>query len=93
MAPARSTMPNNASSQARYNEDTCYKKELDTYKNHIAMDDVLEIQVQEAVDDVYMHQLCHKYNAYLGITTRDVLDHLMDRYGEIKPADLLANGV
>eukprot|EP00957_Ditylum_brightwellii_P163033 12414736-Ditylum_brightwellii.AAC.1 len=57
------------------------------------MDDVLKKQVQEAVDDVYTHQLRHKYSVYLSITTRDVLDHLMDRYGQIKPADLVANGV
>eukprot|EP00957_Ditylum_brightwellii_P025384 1920192-Ditylum_brightwellii.AAC.1 len=56
------------------------------------MDDVLKKQIQEAVDDVYICQLHHKYTAYLGVMVRDVLDHLMDRYGQIKPADLVANG-
>eukprot|EP00957_Ditylum_brightwellii_P059747 4535847-Ditylum_brightwellii.AAC.1 len=90
--PTRTTMPGNASAQARYNEDNGYKNELDTYENHIAMDDVLKKQVQEAVDDVYMCQLRQKYSAYLGITTRDILDHLMDIYEHIKPADLVASG-
>eukprot|EP00957_Ditylum_brightwellii_P077812 5912979-Ditylum_brightwellii.AAC.1 len=86
-------MPCNPSAQARYDENSCYKKELDTYENHIAMDDVLKKQVQEAVDDVYMRQQCHKYSAYLSVTTRDVLDYLLDRYQQIKQADLVANGV
>eukprot|EP00957_Ditylum_brightwellii_P119148 9088555-Ditylum_brightwellii.AAC.1 len=41
-APTRSMMPNNASSQARYDDDNLYKKELDTYESHIAMGDVLK---------------------------------------------------
>eukprot|EP00957_Ditylum_brightwellii_P072690 5524419-Ditylum_brightwellii.AAC.1 len=48
-------------------------------------------QIQEAVEDVYIHQLCHKYSAYLGVTARDVLGHLMDWYRQIKPANLVAN--
>eukprot|EP00957_Ditylum_brightwellii_P108287 8260931-Ditylum_brightwellii.AAC.1 len=40
-----------------------------------------------------MRQLRHKYSAYLGFTSRDVLDRLMDHYGQIKPADLVENGM
>eukprot|EP00957_Ditylum_brightwellii_P188638 14360929-Ditylum_brightwellii.AAC.1 len=50
-APTRTTLPGNASSQVRYDEDSRYKKELDTYENHIAMDDVIKKQIQEAVDN------------------------------------------
>eukprot|EP00957_Ditylum_brightwellii_P180111 13720194-Ditylum_brightwellii.AAC.1 len=91
-APTRATLPDNALLQARYDKDNCYKKELDTYKNHIVMDDVLKKKIQEAVVNVYICQLQHKYSAYFGVTARDVLDHLMDRYGQIKPANLVANG-
>eukprot|EP00957_Ditylum_brightwellii_P057232 4336508-Ditylum_brightwellii.AAC.1 len=86
-APTRTTLPGNASSQVWYDEDNCYKKELDTYENHITMDDVMK-KIQDAVEDVFMKQLRHKYSAYLGVASRDVLDHLMDGYGQIKPADL-----
>eukprot|EP00957_Ditylum_brightwellii_P082580 6279099-Ditylum_brightwellii.AAC.1 len=41
-APTRAMLPGNASSQARYDKDNWYKKELDTYENHITMDDVLK---------------------------------------------------
>eukprot|EP00957_Ditylum_brightwellii_P014896 1123761-Ditylum_brightwellii.AAC.1 len=64
-APTRAKLSGNASSQARYDKDNCYEKELDTYKNHIAMDDVLKKQIQEAVEDVYICQLQHKCSAYL----------------------------
>eukprot|EP00957_Ditylum_brightwellii_P105810 8069271-Ditylum_brightwellii.AAC.1 len=38
-APTRATLVGNTTFQVRYEEDHCYKKELDTYENHIAMDD------------------------------------------------------
>eukprot|EP00957_Ditylum_brightwellii_P166379 12665602-Ditylum_brightwellii.AAC.1 len=41
-APTRATLPCNASSQASYDEDNWYKKELDTYENYIVVDDVLK---------------------------------------------------
>eukprot|EP00957_Ditylum_brightwellii_P203711 15335889-Ditylum_brightwellii.AAC.1 len=56
------------------------------------MDDVLKKQIQEAVEDAYICQLRHKHSVYLGVTARDVLNHLMDRYGQIKPSNLVANG-
>jgi len=37
------------------------------------MDDVMKKQTQEAVEDVFMRKLRHKYSAYLGVTSRDVL--------------------
>eukprot|EP00957_Ditylum_brightwellii_P005561 426505-Ditylum_brightwellii.AAC.1 len=57
------------------------------------MDDVMKKQIQEAVEDAFMRQLKQKYSAYLGVSSRDVLDHLMNRYGQIKPADLVENGI
>eukprot|EP00957_Ditylum_brightwellii_P103330 7874901-Ditylum_brightwellii.AAC.1 len=80
-APTRTTLPGNASSQVRYDKDNHYRKELDTYENHIAMDNVMKKQIQDAVEDVYIRQLQHKYSAYLGVW-----------YIQIKPANLVANG-
>eukprot|EP00957_Ditylum_brightwellii_P041205 3118974-Ditylum_brightwellii.AAC.1 len=53
-APTRTMLPGNASLQVRYNEDNYYRKELDTYENHIAMGDVIKKQIQDAVEDVYI---------------------------------------
>eukprot|EP00957_Ditylum_brightwellii_P039664 3000794-Ditylum_brightwellii.AAC.1 len=77
-APARATLAGNTTSQVCYEEDNRYKKELDTYENHIAMNDVMKKQIKEAIEDVFLRQLRYKYSACLGVTSRDVLDHLMD---------------
>eukprot|EP00957_Ditylum_brightwellii_P086771 6602984-Ditylum_brightwellii.AAC.1 len=71
-------LPGNTTSQVQYGEDHQYKRDLDMYENHIAIDDVMKKQIQDYVEDVFMRQLRHKYSAYLGVTSRDVLDHLMD---------------
>eukprot|EP00957_Ditylum_brightwellii_P094571 7202974-Ditylum_brightwellii.AAC.1 len=70
-APARATLAGNATFQVHYEEDDCYKRELDTYENYIAMDDLMKKQIQEAIEDVFLRQLGHKYSAYLGVTSRD----------------------
>ena len=41
-----------------------------------------------AVDEVYIGELRNKYTGYLGITARNLLDHLLNRYGKITPADV-----
>eukprot|EP00957_Ditylum_brightwellii_P048450 3676469-Ditylum_brightwellii.AAC.1 len=56
------------------------------------MDNVMKKQIQDAIEDVYIWQLHHKYSIYLGVTARDVLDYLINWYRQIKPADLVANG-
>eukprot|EP00957_Ditylum_brightwellii_P114494 8730011-Ditylum_brightwellii.AAC.1 len=68
---ARATLAGNATSQVHYEEDNHYQKELDTYENHIGMDDVMKKQIQEAIEDIFLRQLRHKYSAYLGVTSRD----------------------
>eukprot|EP00957_Ditylum_brightwellii_P124584 9495083-Ditylum_brightwellii.AAC.1 len=75
-------LPDNASFQVRYDEDNRFKKELDTHEKHISIVDVMKTQIQDVVEDFFMRHLRHKYSAYLGVTLRDVLDYLMDRYGQ-----------
>ena len=50
------------------------------------MENALKSIIIDAVDEVYIGKLRNKYTAYLGITARDLLDHLIDRYGKITPA-------
>ena len=52
------------------------------------MEDALKSIIVDAVDEVYIGGLRNKYTGYLGITARDLLDHLLDRYGKITPADV-----
>ena len=55
------------------------------------MDDALKTQLLDAVEEPYVSELRNCYTGYMGVTTRDLLDHLMDRYGNITAADLKAN--
>ena len=52
------------------------------------MEDALKSLIIDAVDDVYIGELHNKYTGYLGIIARDLLDHLLNRYGKITPADV-----
>ena len=52
------------------------------------MEDALKSIIIDLVDNVYIGELRNKYTGYLGITARDLLDHLIDRYGKITPANV-----
>jgi uncharacterized protein (DUF433 family) len=60
------------------------------FDNHHNMDAALKAQVIDTIQDTYICELRNKYTGYLGVTTRDLLDHLLDRYGKITPADIAA---
>ena len=55
------------------------------------MDDAPKTQFLDAVEEPYVSKLRNRYTGYMGVTTQDLLDHLMDRYGNITAADLKAN--
>ncbi len=55
------------------------------FYNHHNMDDALKAQVIDTIQDPYLSEMRNKYTGYLGVTTRDLLDHLLDRYGKITP--------
>ena len=77
-----------ASEEIRQTNFLVHKKERRIYDNHQTMEDALKSIIIYAVDEVYIGKLCNKYTGYLGIKARDLLDHLLDRYGKITPADV-----
>ena len=82
--PPQSTAP------AREQIRTQHKEDRRIFDNHNNMDDALKAQVIDTIDDTYICEMRNKYTGYLGITTRDLVDHLLDRYGKITPADIEA---
>jgi hypothetical protein len=58
------------------------------FDNHHNMDDTLKAQVIDTIQDTYISEMRNKYTGYSGVTTRDLLDHLLDRCGKITPADI-----
>jgi hypothetical protein len=61
------------------------------YDNNSNMDDAMKTLIIDAIEDVYLNELRNKYTGYLGVSTRDLLDHLLDRYGKISPIDIENN--
>ena len=51
------------------------------YDNHTNMDDALKAQLINIVNDTYLCEVHNKYTGYFGITTRDLINHILDRYG------------
>ena len=52
------------------------------------MEDALKSLIFNSVDYVYIGELCNEYTGYLGITARNLLYHLLDRYEKITPANV-----
>ena len=55
------------------------------------MDDVLNTQLLDAFEDPYVSELRNWYTGYMGVTTRDLPDNLMDWYSNIMAANIKAN--
>ena len=77
-----------ASAEIRKTDFLGHKEERRIYNNHHTMEDALKSIIVDAVYKVYIGELRNKYTGYLGITARDLLDHLLNLYGKITPADV-----
>jgi hypothetical protein len=65
-----------------------HKEAKRIFSNNQNMDDALKAQVINNIDDTYLNERQNKYTGYMGVSTRDLFDHLLDRYGKITPADI-----
>ena len=64
------------------------KEEQRIFDNHQMMEDAIKSLIIDSVDNVCIGELRKKYTGYLGITARNLLDHLLGRYWKITPADV-----
>eukprot|EP00957_Ditylum_brightwellii_P045879 3480171-Ditylum_brightwellii.AAC.2 len=83
--PTRGTLTTRATLVDRDVVETQYKKEKAMYDDHNTEEEAIKTQIQEAVEDIYLSQIKNKYTNYMGVPTRDIIDHLLDRYGKITP--------
>ena len=81
-------IPPGSTAAARELINLQYKEERRIYDQHTNMDDALKSQIIDSIQETYINALRNKYTGYLGVTTRDLIDHLLDRYGKITPADI-----
>jgi hypothetical protein len=59
------------------------------YMDHTdVMISYLKAQVINTIDDTYLNGLRNKYTGYLGVSTRNLFDHALNRYSKIAPADI-----
>lgn len=72
-----------------------YLEEFNTDKeefvNHTNMHAALKSLIIESVDAIYVSAVRNKYTAYLSVSVRQIIDHLLNRYGKITARDLHSN--
>jgi hypothetical protein len=78
----------NATSAIRESDRMNHKEALKQFHHHNNMNDALKTQIIDAVADTYLGELRNRYTGYLGVTPRDLLDHLLERYGKITASDI-----
>ena len=55
------------------------------------MDNALKLIIVESVNPLYIQELSHQYTGFLGVTTHDIITHLLTQYRKITAADLDMN--
>ena len=87
--PGTQAAPGQNASAATIEQDRIrHLEQRRVHDNHMNMDSALKTLLIDATEDVFLHEVRNKYTGYLGVTTRDLLDHLLDRYGKITAADI-----
>jgi len=61
------------------------------FLNHHIMDLAIKALIIVAVDSVYLEEKRDRYNGFLAVTARDIMNHLLQRYGKITASDLMAS--
>jgi hypothetical protein len=52
------------------------------------MDNALKSQIINTITETYICEIQNKDTGYLGVTIRDILDHLLDQYEKKTPANM-----
>eukprot|EP00957_Ditylum_brightwellii_P211220 15365909-Ditylum_brightwellii.AAC.2 len=75
----RSTLFPRATIGDRETMEHQYKIEKAIYDNHNTVEEAVKTQIQDAIKVTHLWQLKNKYTIYMGVTSRDIIDHLLDR--------------
>lgn len=65
-----------------------HHEEQRLFNSHHDLDDALKAQVIDTIQDTYICEMRNNYTGYLGVTTWDLLDHLLYPYSKSTPADI-----
>ena len=89
--PLTPDVPSTVTSASRQKLRDQHAEEHRIFTNNVYMDVALKTQFLDAVEEPYVSELRNRSTGYMGVTTRDLLDHLMYRYDNITASDLKAN--
>ena len=68
-----------------------HKEALRQWKEYLTVDAALKKQLIGTFDPIYLQSKKHRLTGFATQTTKSLLQHLLQTYGTISPADLVAN--
>jgi hypothetical protein len=68
-----------------------HEESLRMWRTHNTVQDAIKAQIVQAINPIWIETLNNRYTGYAGVTIRDLLNHLYDRYGSITAHDLDEN--
>jgi hypothetical protein len=77
-----------ANSAARETDRINHRAAQKLFEQHNNMNDALKTQIIDSIADTYIGELRNRYTGYMAVTPRDLIDHLLERYGRITASDI-----
>jgi hypothetical protein len=70
-----------------------HKESLRIWREYNHVDAALKQQLIRAVDQLYIRTLQHRHTGFANVTTRQLIEHLLNTYGNITPTELASNDI
>ena len=83
--------PQNASTRLQTEIRRDFDENRRVFNQYNNADKALKQLLLSAVDDMFIKALKHPISGYSNVTTKQLLNHLYDRYGQLTPQDLKDN--
>jgi hypothetical protein len=83
--PIHSAAANSAAREINRINDRAAQK---LFEQHNNMNAALKTQIIDSIADTYIGELHNRYTGYMVVTPRDLIDHLLERYGRITASDI-----
>ena len=90
--PAAPTFPANSTGAQISEARRTFDDEVRTFKLYQSVDDVLKQQLLSSINDKYVKVHKNRNTGYARVTSRTLIEYLLQTYGQITPGDLINNG-
>ena len=84
-------VPNNATTAQIQTLLGNHKENLRLWKLYTHVDAALKQQLVNGVNQMYLRTLENRHTGFAAVTTRQLIDHLLNTYGNLTPTDLASN--